>query len=88
MFDLGRANAISERAEGAVGRGVTVTANEQGARQREALFRSDDVADALPPAELVVYSRPKSLAFSEKYAIWAALSASRLGLVRCDVRTL
>ena len=61
MLDLGRANAVSKRAEGAVGRGVAVTTNEHRARQREALLRSDDVADALPPVELVVVFEAEQL---------------------------
>ena len=61
MLDLGRANAVSKRAEGAVGRGVAVATNEHRARQREALLRSDDVADALPPVELVVIFEAEQL---------------------------
>src|ERR1700759_1285748 len=61
MFDLGGANAISKRAEGAVRRGVTVATNEHDARQREALLRSDDVTDTLPPVELVVIFKTEKL---------------------------
>ena len=45
---------IGERAEGAVGRGVAVAADNHGARQRETLLRSDHVADALPPVQLII----------------------------------
>ena len=54
MLDLGRADAMRERAEGAVGRGVAVAADDRGSGQREALLRPDDVHDALPRIELVV----------------------------------
>ena len=43
-----------ERAEGAVGRGVAVAADDRRARQGEALLGPDDVDDALPRIELVV----------------------------------
>ena len=45
---------MRERAEGAVGRGVAVAADDRRARQRKALLRPDDVHDALPRVELVV----------------------------------
>ena len=54
MLDLGRADAVGERAEGAVGRGVAVAADDRRARQGEALLRPDDVDDALARVELVV----------------------------------
>ena len=54
MLDLGRADAMRERAEGAVGRGVAVAADDRRARQGETLLGPDDVHDALPPVELVV----------------------------------
>ena len=47
MLDLGGADAMRERAEGAVGRGVAVAADDRRARQGEALLRPDDVDDAL-----------------------------------------
>ena len=54
VLDLGRADAVGERAEGAVGRGVAVPADDRRARKCEALLRPDDVHDALPRVELVV----------------------------------
>ena len=54
MLDLGGADAVRERAEGAVGRGVAVAADDRRAGQSEALLRADDVDDALPLVELVV----------------------------------
>ena len=47
MLDLGGADAVRQRAEGAMRRGVAVAADDGHARQREALFRTDDVDDAL-----------------------------------------
>ena len=45
---------MRKRAEGAVGRGVAVAADDRRAGQSEALLRPDDVHDALPRVELVV----------------------------------
>ena len=59
MLDLGGADAVGERAERAVGRGVAVAADDCRARQREALLRPDDVDDALAPVELVVIFDPE-----------------------------
>ncbi len=47
MFDLGRADAMRQRAERAVGRGMAVAANDGHAGQGPALFRANDVHDAL-----------------------------------------
>ena len=47
MLDLRRADAVRQRAEGAVRRGVAVAADDGHAGQREALLRADDVDDAL-----------------------------------------
>ena len=54
MLDLGGADAVGERAESAVGRGMAVAADDRGSGQSEALLRPDDVHDALPRIELVV----------------------------------
>ena len=59
MLDLGGADAVGERAEGAVGRGVAVAADDRRPRQGEALLRPDDVDDALPGIELVVIFDPE-----------------------------
>jgi hypothetical protein len=53
MLDLAGADAVGERAEGAVRRCMAVTAYDGRARQREALLRPDDVDDALAHIELV-----------------------------------
>ena len=47
MFDFGRADAERQRPEGAMGRGVAVAADHGHARQGKALFRADDMDDAL-----------------------------------------
>ena len=48
-----RADAVRQRAEGAVRRGVAVAADDGGAGQREALLGADHVDDALAHVELV-----------------------------------
>ena len=53
VLDLRRADAVGQRPEGAVGGGVAVTADDGGARQREALLRAHHVDDALALVELV-----------------------------------
>ena len=53
MLDFGSTDAVGERAERAVGRGVAVAAHDRGARQGEALLGPDDVHDALAAVELV-----------------------------------
>ncbi len=53
VLDLGGADAVRQRAEGAVRRGVAVAADDGRAGQREALLGADDVDDALPLVELV-----------------------------------
>ncbi len=54
MLDFRSADAIGERAERAVGRGMAVAAHQRHARQRKTLLRADDVDDALTLIELVV----------------------------------
>ena len=53
MLDLRGADAMGQRAEGAMGRGVAVAADDGGAGQREALLGADDMDDALAAVELV-----------------------------------
>ncbi len=48
MRDFGRADAERVGAKRAMGRGVAVAADDQEARQRQSLLRTDDVHDALP----------------------------------------
>ncbi|MHC3927196.1 hypothetical protein ACMZ4W_02302 [Brevundimonas naejangsanensis] len=50
MFDLGGADAEGQGAEGSVGGGVAVAADDGHARQGQPLFRPDDVNDALVDA--------------------------------------
>ena len=54
VLDFRGADAVGERAERAVGRGVAVAADQRHAGQRKALLRADDVDDALALIELVV----------------------------------
>ena len=53
MLDFRGADAVGERAEGAVRRRVAVAADDGGAGQSEALLGADDVDDALALVELV-----------------------------------
>ena len=53
MLDLRGADAVGERAEGAVRRGVAVAADDGHAGQGEALLGADDVDDALALVALV-----------------------------------
>src|SRR6185312_12117136 len=53
VFDFRRADAVGERAEGAVRRGVAVAAHDRRAGQCETLLGADDVANALALIELV-----------------------------------
>ncbi len=53
VLDLAGADAVGERAEGAMRGGVAVAADDGGAGQREALLGADDVDDALAAIELV-----------------------------------
>jgi len=59
VLDFRGADAIGERAERAVGGGVTVATDECHAGQRKSLLRPDDVNDALPLVELVVIFEPE-----------------------------
>ena len=52
VLDLRGADAVGQRPEGAVGRGVAVAADDGRARQGEALLGADDVDDALALVEL------------------------------------
>ena len=54
VLHLGGADAVGQRAEGAVGRGVAVAADDGGAGQGEALLGPDHVDDALALVALVV----------------------------------
>ena len=54
VLDLARADAVRQRAEGAVGRGVRIAADDGGAGKREALLGADHVHDALAAVALMV----------------------------------
>jgi hypothetical protein len=54
VLDFRGADAVRQRAERAVGRGVAVAAHDGGAGQREALLGADDVNDALALVEFIV----------------------------------
>ena len=60
MCDFGRANAKSQRTEGAVGTGMAVAADDGHSGSGQSLFRPDDVHDApLLGAEVVqLYAEP------------------------------
>ena len=53
MLDLRRADAMRQRAEGAMRRRMAVAADDRRARQGEALLRPDDMDDALAAVVLV-----------------------------------
>ena len=53
MLDLRGADAVGQRAEGAVRAGMAVAADDRRAGQGEALLRTDDVDDALALIEFV-----------------------------------
>ncbi len=53
MLDLGGADAMRERAEGAMRRGMAVAADDRRAGQGKALFGADDMDDALAKIPLI-----------------------------------
>ncbi len=53
MLDLRSADAVGERSERAVRRGMAVAAHDRCAGQCKTLLRADDVDDALAPVEFV-----------------------------------
>ena len=61
MLDFRCADAIRERAERAVRRGVAVATNKRNSGQRKSLLRADDVHDPLPLVELIVIFKPEEL---------------------------
>ena len=54
VLDLARADAVGERAEGAMRGGVGVAADDGGAGKREALLGADHMHDALAAVALMV----------------------------------
>jgi hypothetical protein len=89
MLDLGRADAMRERAEGAMRRGVAVAADDRHARQREALLGADDVDDALAMVEARNNIRRRNRRrFSASVATCSALSGLAMPSERSVVGTL
>ena len=88
MLDLGGADAVRQRTECAVGRGVAVAADDRGAGQRKALLGADDVDDALSLVELVVVFDAEILGVLRQRRDLLELSGSGFGFVRSVVGTL
>ena len=89
MLDLAGADAVGERAEGAVRRGMAVAADDGHAGQGEALLGADDVDDALPAVELANNTRCRSRARSRRASRPAARdSGSSMPWLRSVVGTL
>jgi hypothetical protein len=80
MLDLGRADAVGERAERTMGRGVAVAAHERGAWKREALLRPDDVHDTLAAIELVVIFEAEQFGVLRKIGDLRSALGIRIGL--------
>ena len=81
VLDFGRADAVGERPEGAMGGGVTVAADQHGAGQGEALLGAHDVADALPPVERVVVLEPEQPGVLRHVGDLRRARGIRIGLV-------
>ncbi len=81
MLDLGGADAVGQRTERAVGRGVAVAAHERDAGQRETLLGPDDVDDALPLIELVEIFEPEELRVLGEIRDLRGALRVRIGLV-------
>ena len=79
MLDLGGADAVGERPEGAVRRRMAVAADDSRAGQRETLLGADHVNDALPLVELVIVFK------AEKFRVFGEVSDLR-GAFRVFVR--
>ena len=78
VLDLGGADAVRQRAERAMRRGVAVAADDGGAGQRKALLGADDVDDALALVELVVIFDAEFLGVLRHHA--HLLDALRIGI--------
>ena len=89
VLDLGGADAVRERAEGAVRRGVAVAADDGHAGQGEALLRADDVDDALAAVELVeILDAEIAGVLGQRRDLRRALSGSSMPCERSVVGTL
>ena len=78
MLDFRGADAVGERAERAVRRGVAVAAHDRRAGQGEALLRTDDVDDALALVELVeIFDAEVARVLGERLDL---LGAFRIGI--------
>ncbi len=82
------ADAVGERAERAMGRGVAVAADDRGSRQGEALLRPDDVDDALPLVELVEIFDAELARILGQRSTCVAASGSAMPCERSVVGTL
>ena len=88
MLDLGRADAMRQRAERAMRRGVAVAADDGHAGQGKALLGADDVDDALALVELVVIFDAEFPGVLRHRPICSMLSGSGFGLERSVVGML
>jgi hypothetical protein len=93
VLDFRRADAMRQRAEGAVRRGVAVAADDRHARQGEALFRSDDVDDALADIVLrIIFDAEiggvdgQLLDLDAAFLVLDAETGDRARSARCDRR--
>jgi hypothetical protein len=76
MLHLGRADAVRQRAEGAVRGGMAVAADDGHAGQRPALFGADDMDDALPDVVTPGSSGCRNrAAFLSSASTWMRLSS-------------
>jgi hypothetical protein len=82
MLHLGRADAVRQRAEGAVRRGMAVAADHGHAGKRPALFGADDMHDALPHvADGVVMDAELLGVLVERRDLDAAVLGHLIGIV-------
>ena len=89
VLDLARADAVRERAEGAVRGGVAVAADDGHAGEREALLGADDVDDALAAVELVeILDAEVARVLGERLDLQRAIPDRRCRSVRSVVGTL
>lgn len=75
MLHFRRADAVRQRAESTMGGGVAVAANNRHARQGEALFRANDVDDALTLVALGIIFDTEILGILRKRFHWIRLSS-------------
>ena len=88
MLDFRRADAVRQRAEGAMGGGVAVAADDGRAGKRKTLFGADDVDDALAAVVLVEIFDAEFAGVGGELARPGPDSGSSIGLARSVVGTL